>query len=87
MYTGFWKQEAAMTQALLKKITIRIPPDLDKKFRDLARRSGKSQTHVMRLALQDYIGELEDIRDAKKILSKVRSGEIGVRSFDEWEND
>lgn len=41
-------------------LAIRLPPDIEKRLSDLAKRTGRSKTYYAREAILEYLDDLED---------------------------
>ena len=41
-------------------LAIRLPEDLDKRLTELAERTGRTKSHYVRAALEEYLDDLED---------------------------
>ncbi|HEX9583361.1 MAG TPA: TraY domain-containing protein [Gammaproteobacteria bacterium] len=41
-------------------LAIRLPPDIEKRLSDLARRTGRSKTYYAREAILEHLDDLED---------------------------
>ncbi|PDT16373.1 CopG family transcriptional regulator [Rhizobium sp. J15] len=56
-------------------LVLRLPPDVEARLDDLARRTGRSKSFYARQALLEHINDLEDIYLAEKCLEELRRGE------------
>lgn len=51
-------------------IALRLPPELDKRLTELAKKTHRSKSFYAREALENYIEDLEDYYLAKAVLEK-----------------
>jgi RHH-type rel operon transcriptional repressor/antitoxin RelB len=49
-------------------LALRLPPDLEKRLDDLAKRTGRTKSFYARLAIVEYIDDLEDLALAERAL-------------------
>jgi RHH-type rel operon transcriptional repressor/antitoxin RelB len=55
-------------------LAIRLPPEIEKRLEDLAKKTGRTKTFYARAAITEYIEDLEDIYLAEKRLEDIRTG-------------
>ena len=55
-------------------LAIRLPEKIEKRLDRLARRTGRTKTYYARVAILQYLDELEDIYLAEKRLEAGRAG-------------
>ena len=55
-------------------LALRLPPEIEDRLDALAKRTGRSKSHHARLAILEYLDNLEDIELAERELKAVRSG-------------
>jgi RHH-type rel operon transcriptional repressor/antitoxin RelB len=55
-------------------LALRLPPDVEARLDELAKRTGRSKSFYAREAILEYLDDLEDIYLAEKRLEDVRSG-------------
>ena len=46
-------------------LTVRLPPDIEKRLDTLARRAGRAKSHLAREAIVRHVGDLDDEHLAK----------------------
>ncbi len=68
-----------------KMFAVRVDDELEKRFKNLARQTGRTATFYVREALERYIEDLEDHYAASQVLSRVRKGEEPLIDFEDWE--
>ena len=71
----------------MKTLVVKIPERLEKRLARLEKKSGKSADVHLREALEERIRDMEDYYSAVETLKKVESGEMSVRTLDEWKED
>jgi len=57
-------------------LAIRLPPEIEKRLDDLAKRTGRSKSFYARAAILEYLDDLEDLDLAERELETVRSGAV-----------
>jgi len=62
---------------------IAIPQSVEKRLRQLAKRSACSIDDLAREAIEQYIEDAEDIYNAERILRRVRAGREGTYTLDD----
>jgi RHH-type transcriptional regulator, rel operon repressor / antitoxin RelB len=55
-------------------LAIRLPQDLEKRLASLAKTTGRTKSFYARQAIEEHIGDMEDIYLAEKSLAEVRAG-------------
>lgn len=58
-------------------LEVKLTPELDSALSEHARRERKSKTSLVQTAVERYLEDLEDIRDAKAELRRMR-GKKGI---------
>jgi RHH-type transcriptional regulator, rel operon repressor / antitoxin RelB len=68
------------------QLSIRVPPEIEQRLAELARRTGRSRTFYIKEAILDHLDELEDAYLGEQALQEVReSGEPAIPLEDvEW---
>jgi RHH-type rel operon transcriptional repressor/antitoxin RelB len=51
-------------------LALRLPPDIDKRLSDLAKKTGRSKSFYAREAILEHLDDLEDLYLAKKALEE-----------------
>lgn len=64
-------------------LALRLPPDIDRRLDELAKRTGRSKSFYARAAILEHLDNLEDIYLAERELELVRSGKAKTVSLDE----
>lgn len=59
----------------LRAVTYRIPPELDERLGEVARRTGRSKSYYLRRALAEWLEDREDYLDAVAVLERIQRGE------------
>ena len=55
-------------------IAVRMPPDVEARLDDLARRTGRTKTWYVREAVLEYLDDLEDLYLAEEELRAIKAG-------------
>jgi len=55
-------------------IAVRMPPDVEARLDNLARRTGRTKTYYVREAVMEYLGDLEDLYLAEEELRAIKAG-------------
>lgn len=63
--------------------SIRLEPELEERYKNLAAKTGRSQTYYMRQALANEIDELEEIYDVLQTVEECRAGKQETYSVSE----
>jgi RHH-type rel operon transcriptional repressor/antitoxin RelB len=58
-------------------LAIRLPPDIEARLAELARRTGRSKSFYVREAIVSHLDELEDLYLAESRLEDLREGRSG----------
>jgi len=58
-------------------LTIRLPPDIEARLAELARRTGRTKSFYARQAILNHLDELEDLYLAERRLEDLRQGRSG----------
>lgn len=64
-------------------LALRLPPDIEARLDELARRTGRSKSFYARQAILEHLDDLEDIYLAEKRLEELRRGESDTVSLAE----
>lgn len=65
--------------------TIRLEPELEARYRELAQHTGRSQTFYIRQALEDAIDRLEWEYSILKDVEDIKAGRLKTMSSEEVE--
>ncbi len=68
-------------------LALRLPPDLEKRLDDLAKRTGRTKSFYAREAIIEHIGDLEDLYLAEKRYEDVLAGRSKTYSLEEVERE
>jgi RHH-type rel operon transcriptional repressor/antitoxin RelB len=55
-------------------LAIRLSPELEARLDALAKRTGRTKTFYAREAIQEHIGDLEDLYEVEKVLEDIKAG-------------
>jgi RHH-type rel operon transcriptional repressor/antitoxin RelB len=58
-------------------LAIRLPPDIEARLAELAKRTGRTKSFYVREAVLTHLGELEDLYLAERRLEDLREGRSG----------
>ncbi|ANM09523.1 MULTISPECIES: type II toxin-antitoxin system RelB family antitoxin [unclassified Rhizobium] len=64
-------------------LALRLPPEIEARLDELARRTGRSKSFYARQAILEHLDDLEDIYLAEKRLEELRRGESDTVSLAE----
>lgn len=64
-------------------LALRLPPEIEARLDELAKRTGRSKSFYARQAILEHLDDLEDIYLAEKRLEEFRRGESGTVSLAE----
>jgi len=64
-------------------LSLRLPKDIEERLDGLAKRTGRTKTFYVRLAIMTHLEDLEDAFQADEIMKRVRTGEESVLSAEE----
>ncbi len=64
-------------------LALRLPPEIEARLDELAKRTGRSKSFYAREAILEYLDDLEDIYLAEKRLEELRRGESDTVSLTE----
>ena len=68
-------------------LALRLPPDIEKRLEDLARKTGRTKSYHARKAILDHLEELEDVALAEERLREAGETmtweEVKARLFDD----
>ncbi|MBX5191072.1 TraY domain-containing protein [Rhizobium sp. NZLR3b] len=56
-------------------LALRLPPDIEARLDELAKRTGRSKSFYARQAILEHLDDLEDVYLAEKRLEELRRGE------------
>ncbi|MBH0237581.1 type II toxin-antitoxin system RelB family antitoxin [Methylobrevis albus] len=62
-------------------LALRLPPDIEARLDELARRTGRSKSFYAREAILEHLDDLEDIYLAEKRLEDLRRGDSDTVSL------
>lgn len=62
-------------------LALRLPPDIEARLEELARRTGRSKSFYAREAILEHLDDLEDIYLAEKRLEDLRRGDSDTVSL------
>lgn len=55
-------------------LALRLPPDIEKRLDELAKRTGRTKSFYAREAIIEHLGDLEDLYLARQRLDEIRAG-------------
>jgi RHH-type rel operon transcriptional repressor/antitoxin RelB len=58
-------------------LAIRLPPDIEARLAELAKRTGRTKSFYVREAVLNHLDELEDLYLAERRLEDLREGRSG----------
>ncbi|MBI4828470.1 MAG: TraY domain-containing protein [Nitrospinae bacterium] len=64
-------------------IGIRVTPAIEKRLDRLAKKTGRTKTFYVRMAILEYLDDLEDMYLAEKRVEDIRSGKVKPISSEE----
>lgn len=62
-------------------LALRLPPDIEARLEELARRTGRSKSFYAREAILEHLDDLEDVYLAEKRLEDLRRGDSDTVSL------
>jgi len=68
-------------------LALRLPPQIEARLVELAKRTGRSKTYYAIEAITDHIDDLEDIYLAEQRLENVRRGRSSTIPLDQLIDD
>ncbi len=68
---------------MTRQTAIRLPDETYERLQALAARTGRTATFYIRQAIEEHLGDLEDIYLAERVLEGIERGEIGTRPLKE----
>ncbi len=71
----------------MKTVVMKVSPSMERRLARIKQMSGKSIHAQMQAALERHVQDMEDYLSAVETLEKVESGEMSVRSLEEWKRD
>ena len=63
--------------------SIVIPPDLDRRIRDLAGATGENRDSLVLRALEEFLSDVDDLKLAEERLEALRAGRSGTVTLEE----
>lgn len=66
-------------------LAIRLPEDIETRLDNLAKRTGRSKTFYARVAILEYLEDMEDLYLAEQVVRRMDSGEERSRPLEEVE--
>jgi RHH-type rel operon transcriptional repressor/antitoxin RelB len=72
------QSECAILYCEEHMLAIRLPLSVEKRLERLARRTGRSKSYYVRVAILRHLGELEEIYLAEHALKRIRAGKERV---------
>jgi RHH-type rel operon transcriptional repressor/antitoxin RelB len=66
-------------------VSLRLPDDISNRLQALTERTGRSKTFYMIEAIQEHIGDLEDLYLAEQRLIEIRAGRSKTYTLEEVE--
>ncbi|MDR1535989.1 MAG: TraY domain-containing protein [Planctomycetota bacterium] len=70
-----------------KMCAIRIPEEIDTRYGELARLTGRTKTFYMRQALEHHLDDIEEAYQGSVIMERVRGGEEELIPLEQWERE
>ena len=64
-------------------VSLRLPDDVSRRLQQLADRTGRSKTFYLVEAIQEHLGDLEDLYLAEQRLIDLRAGKSETVALDE----
>ena len=64
-------------------LAIRLPQATERRLEKLAKRTGRTKTYYVRQALEEYLGDLEDLYIAEARWEAIQRGEEKTVPFEE----
>jgi len=65
-------------------LAIRLPEEIESRLENLAKATGRTKTYYAREAIVEHLGDLEDIYLAEQTLERIRKGEEGTLTAEEF---
>jgi len=59
-------------------LAIRLPPKMDKRLANLAKKTGRTKTFYAREAIVEHLGDLEDLYLVKERLADIDEGRVDL---------
>ena len=56
-------------------LAVRLPEDIETRLESLAKRTGRSKTFYARIAILEYLEDMEDLYLAEQVVRRLNSGE------------
>jgi RHH-type rel operon transcriptional repressor/antitoxin RelB len=64
-------------------LAVRLSKDLEKRITALSRRTGRTKTFYARQAIEEHLGDLEDLYITEARLADIDAGRVELMSLDE----
>ena len=64
-------------------LAIRLPPKMDKRLANLAKKTGRTKTFYARQAIVEHLGDLEDLYLVKERLADIDEGRVELVPLEE----
>ena len=68
-------------------ISIKIPQELNKLLEKVSKRQDRSKSSLIRIAIQEYLEDLEDARAGEKALEELEKGEDTLTSWEDLKKE
>lgn len=59
-------------------LALRLPPEIERRLSDLAKRTGRTKSYYARMAILEHLDDLEDAYLARSRLEELRRGETDL---------
>jgi predicted DNA-binding protein len=69
--------------ATVPETSLTLPPELDYRLENFARLEGITKSALAQRAIENYLEDIEDITEAKKVLADIQHGKVQVMSLAE----
>ena len=67
----------------ISTISIKIPTELDELLTFVSKKQDRSKSSLVRLAVQEYLEDIEDAMIGEEVLNKIEKGKAGFTSFED----
>ena len=64
-------------------ISIKIPTELDELLTFVSKKQDRSKSSLVRLAVQEYLEDIEDAMIGEEVLNKIEKGKVNFTSFED----
>lgn len=68
-------------------LAIRLPPEIESRLEELAKRTGRSKTYYAREAIVEHLDDLEDIYLAEQRYEEILAGRSQTYTLEEVERE